>query len=38
MSWIEPLMVTAYVVSDWAAIKAGAPSAKPKREIVKNIL
>ena len=38
MVWIESLMVTEYVVSDWAAMSAGALSARPKRDIVKNIL
>ena len=37
MVWIASLMVTEYVVSDWAIMRAGAPSAKPKRDMVKNI-
>ena len=37
MFWIEPLMVREYVVRDWAMMRAGALSAKPRREIVKNI-
>lgn len=37
-SWTELLMVTAKVVRVCAVMRAGAPSAKPRRDIVKNIL
>lgn len=37
MSWTEPLIVTEYVVRDWARIRDGIEAAKPKREIVKNM-
>ena len=38
MVWIVSLMVTEYVVSDWDRMSAGADSAKPRRDIVKNML
>lgn len=38
MVWIASLIVMEYVVSDWAMMSVGAHSAKPKRDIVKNIL
>lgn len=37
-SWTELLMVTEYVARDCAAMSAGAPRAKPRQEIAKNIL
>ena len=38
MVWIVSLIVTEYVVSDWDRMSAGADSAKPRRDIVKNML